>query len=107
MGIWAGEPGLGVARGAPVSRHAGCTLNSIIEMATSPVVFCCMEEMEEGGGEEEREKNVGETFLAVPVGCVVSLRDRRLFQESGTVTYPSVSRRCSSRKMDVRDLCLT
>lgn len=60
-GFWderfSGEGGLlaSCREGGTVSRHAGCTLNSIIEMASSPVVLCSVEEME-GDGEEEQGK---------------------------------------------------
>lgn len=62
--------------GGTVSRRAGCALNSIIEIATSPVVFRGAEEMK-GDGEEERGGKVGNTFFfffffAVPVDCDVS-----------------------------------
>lgn len=54
--VWRGGVRGGSAscrEGGTVSRHAGCTLNSIIEMATSLVVFRGAEEMK-GDGEEER-----------------------------------------------------
>lgn len=60
--------------GGTVSRRAGCALNSIIEIATSPVVFRGAEEMK-GDGDEEQGGKVGNTFFfffAVPVECDVS-----------------------------------
>lgn len=106
MGLWARDPVVGWG-GGTVSLHAGCTLNSIIEMAMSPcwVLLHGGNGRLGGGGWRGWRGGTGEiagnTFLAVPVQCVLSLRDCRVFQETETVTYPSVSRCCSSSKMDV------
>lgn len=68
--------------GGTVSRHAGCTLNSIIEMATSPVVFRGAEEMKGDGrrggtGGKSREYIFflsSATFRSVTVGAFKKLR---------------------------------